>query len=219
METPGLCADCNANAPWTDEHNGLRYGPEGFRCAGPLHYRGTVRGALLNLKFEGVADIAEPFGKLLAECAAERFYNEFDLVTWVPLSAARKRRRGYDQSERMAVSACAVWGVRPECTLMKRVENAPQARIKGPDAARRRRENVRGVYAPVPDIAVQGRRILLLDDICTSGETLREASRVLRRSGAATVVCATLALAGNPGLFMPDREPPPYESPIDMEEW
>ena len=80
---------------------------------------GAVREALLRLKFRGGSALAEPFGELLARCAAERFGGEFDTVTWVPVSQKRLETRGYDQSRLLAEAVCRHWDTRPVQLLVK----------------------------------------------------------------------------------------------------
>ena len=189
QDVPGICPDCEKDLPWIPGAEALREGPGGLRCAGAVWYEKTVRDALLRLKFQGASEIAEPLGELLARCAAEQFGGEFDTVTWVPVSKKRLRKRGYDQAELLARSACRFWDIQPVRLLEKKEDNPAQSGIR--DAAARR-ANVLGVYEAVGDVA--GKRILLIDDICTTGATLIECTRVLEDAGAEQVVCVAAAL-------------------------
>lgn len=191
QERAGICAACEKALPWTAEKDTLRKGSGGLRCAAPLWYEEGARDALLRLKFHSVPSAAAPLGELLARCAAEQFSGEFDTVTWVPVSKKRLRKRGYDQARLLAEAACRQWDVKPVQLLKKQMDNLPQSDIH--DAAARR-ANVLGVYEIVEGAAVAGKRILLVDDICTTSATLTECSRVLRDAGAAEVVCVTVAL-------------------------
>ena len=121
-------------------------------------------------------------------CAAPLRY---EAVTWVPVSAKRLRQRGYDQARLLAERACALWDTAPVRLLDKTVHNPAQSGLKEGAA---RRDNVRGVYRAADPDGTRGRRILLVDDICTTGATLAECARVLREAGAADVVCAAAAL-------------------------
>ena len=190
QETTGICPNCEKDLPWIPGAEALREGPGGLRCAGAVRYEKAVRDALLRLKFQGASEIAEPLGELVARCAAEQFGGEFDTVTWVPVSRKRLRRRGYDQAELLARSACRLWETEPVRLLEKTVDNPAQSGIR--DAAARR-ANVLGVYEAVGDVT--GKRVLLIDDICTSGATLTECVRVLENAGAERVVCVAAALA------------------------
>lgn len=191
LDRPGICPTCEKTLPWTDGAGGLREGPGGLRCAAPLWYEDLVREGLLRFKFRGASAAATPLGELVACCAAERFSGEFDTVTWVPVSRKRLRKRGYDQAKLLAEAACRLWDMKPVRLLEKTVDNAAQS---GLTEAAARRANVLGVYEPCSGAVIEGKRILLIDDICTTGATLVECVRVLKAAGAADVMCVTAAL-------------------------
>lgn len=190
LDHPGVCPACEAALPWLAEEDGLWTLPADVPCAAPLRYEGLARKGLLRFKFQGASAAAEPLGELVARCAAERFAGEFDVVTWVPVSRKRLRQRGYDQAELLARAACRLWNTRPVRLLDKRRDNPAQS---GLHDAVLRRENVRDVYAASG--AAAGRRILLVDDICTTGATLSSCALALRQAGAETVLCCTAARA------------------------
>lgn len=192
LDSPGVCDTCRKELPWTEEHEAVREGTDSLRCAAPLWYEGKVRETILRLKFYGAAATAETLGALMAQCAAEHLSGEFDLITWVPVSRKRRWKRGYDQAELLAQAVCRVWGVKPVALLRKTMNNPAQSGLKE-DAARR--ANVLGVYEMCPGAEVSGRRVLLIDDVCTTGATLTECSKVLREAGADAVVCACVAHA------------------------
>lgn len=191
LDHAGICPACEKALPWTEEGAGVRELSGGVRCAAPLWYEGKVREGLLRFKFQGARAAAGPLGELVARCAAERFSGAFDVVTWVPVSRRRLRSRGYDQARLLAESACRLWEVRPEQLLQKITDNPAQSGLTEEAA---RRANVLGVYEAAEPERIQGCRILLVDDICTTGATLAECARVLREAGAADVVCAAAAL-------------------------
>ena len=180
-----LCETCEKELPGCRE---VRTGSFG-RCAAPLYYTGPVREAILRFKFQGHTGGLDCFGRLLADCAARWYSGEFDTVTWVPVSRKRLRQRGFDQSRLLAASLCVDWHVAPVETLRKAVDNPAQS---GLTDAEHRRANVLGVYEALPE-NVRDKRLLLIDDIVTTGSTLTECVRVLREAGAADVVCLTLA--------------------------
>ena len=182
-----LCADCRQHLPFTEEH-ALFEGTFG-QCAAPLYYEGKVRDAILAYKFKARLGSLDAFGQLMASCAAEQYMGRFDAVTWVPVSRQRLKKRGYDQSHYLAASLCVDWHTQPLETLRKTVDNPSQSGISD-DA--QRRANVLGVYKAVEE-NVRGHRLLLVDDVCTTGATLTECVRVLKDAGAADVVCLTLA--------------------------
>ena len=183
-----ICDSCRAALPRCDvQLRGAYYGV----VSAPLWYTGGVRKALMDLKFRRRMGGLDLFGRLMGECAKRWYDGAFDAVTWVPVSAKRLRKRGFDQSRLLAASLCVDWHVMPQETLRKVVDNPPQSSLLGTE---RRRANVLGVYRPVRPEAIRGRRFLLIDDLMTSGATLAECVRVLREAGAADVVCLTLAI-------------------------
>ena len=189
LDTPDICPACEKALPWTAEAEGLRQGAGGLCCAALLWYEDLAREGLLRFKFHGSSAAAEALGGLVARCAAERFSGEFDTVTWVPVSKKRLRQRGYDQARLLAESACRRWDTKPVALLRKVADNPAQS---GLTEAAARRANVLGVYEALPEAA--GKRVLLIDDICTTGATLTECVRVLKDGGAESVACAAVAL-------------------------
>ena len=180
-----LCEHCSETLPFTGEH-----AVEETACAAPFYYEGPVRQAILNFKFRGKVGALECFGSLMARCAAEHFSGEFDAITWVPVSKKRLKKRGFDQARYLTGSMCVDWHTEPLETLRKVVDNPAQSGIDSPEE---RRANVLGVYR-APDAAA-GLRVLLADDVVTTGSTLSECARTLLTAGAAEVVCVTLAQA------------------------
>lgn len=185
----GVCEACERTLPRTELP--LREAKGYGRCAVPLKYEGTVREALLRFKFRGGRGAAAGFGRLLGQCAAEELGGAFDTVAYAPVSAQRRAARGYDQAYLLAREAARLWGVRPLTLLCKTRDNPPQSGLD----AEKRRGNVVGVYEAYNAERIQGKRILLIDDILTTGSTLSECARVLYAAGAASVVCACVAAA------------------------
>lgn len=186
----GVCPDCEKALPYckTPLHERAEIGA----CLAPLKYEGIVREALLSYKFHASQSRCTGFGDILAQAAAEHFGGEFDLVTYVPVSKKRKAERGYDQSYLLARETCRHWNTAPETLLQKTKDNPAQSSLL---SRGERQKNVAGVYAAVNADRIKGKRILLIDDILTTGATLREAAGVLREAGAKSVICATLAAA------------------------
>lgn len=188
QDAPGMCPACETSLPWTDEAHSLRTLRGGLLCAAPLWYEDSVREAILRFKFHGGVSAAGPLGELIAQAAAERLSGEFDAVTWVPVSAKRLRQRGYDQALLLAENACKLWGVEPERLLRKIRDNPAQSSL---DSAEDRWKNTEGVYEAQGEPA--GKRILLIDDVCSTGSTLVSSAGVLLEAGAAGVVCTAAA--------------------------
>ena len=164
-------------------------------CWSPLAYQAQVREAVQRYKFAPAPAYGRPFGLLMAQCARDQGV-EAELVTWAPLSKKRRRKRGFDQGELLArtVGECLALPVLP--LLEKSRHTVPQSSL--PDGAARR-ANALGAYSLLPGGRIEGRRVLLVDDVVTSGATLSECARLLCQGGAKQVLCLTLAQAGEGG--------------------
>lgn len=186
-----LCPDCQRDLPWTQgERQKVEFVSQ---CVSPLWYRDLVRLSHHRYKFRGIQAYAVPYARLMAQCVNDRLQGEFDMITWVPLSRFRRWRRGYDQAQLLAERLGEELGTPCEPLLRKVRNTKAQSGLKGES---RRRANVLGAYAACRKARPEGRRILLVDDVVTTGSTLSECARMLLSVGAAQVVCVTLAMAG-----------------------
>lgn len=163
-------------------------------CYAPMIYEGTVRDALIRFKFRDRPGYATELGKILADCIRENLSGQYDIITWVPVSEKRLKQRGYDQAMLLAMAAALALDDVAVETLKKRKDTPAQSSL---DSADQRRTNVIDAYEIVDPELVAGQRILLIDDIITTGATLEEASRTLKRAGAASVVAAAVAKTQN----------------------
>jgi len=151
-------------------------------CWSPMTYTDNVRRAILQFKFHDQPGAATEFGHILSDCIRRHLQGQYDLITWVPVSQQRLRQRGYDQSMLIALAAA----------LEKTVDIPAQSTLQDEKA---RLANVQGVYRALEPELIRDRRILLIDDVITSGATLEEAAGTLRDAGAKRVLCATLVSA------------------------
>ena len=188
----GLCASCRSGLPWTLAGEAEQRPEFVSLCVSPLWYQGAVRDSFHRYKFDGCRDYAGVYAGLMAQCVGDRLAGEYDLITYVPLSAKRRRQRGYDQVRLLAEGMAPVLGLPVTETLEKARHTAAQSGLTDDGA---RRANVLGAYRVRDPEAVRGRRVLLADDVITTGATLSECARVLRTAGAASVVCVTFAQA------------------------
>lgn len=151
----------------------------------PFRFAGTARRALLEAKFRGVTSLLPP----LAHAAAATIEASWrpSVVVPIPLAPLRQRRRGFNQAELIAREVAAVAGLTVACDRLTRVrESASQASL----GAAERATNIAGVFSAR---GVVGARVLLVDDVTTTGSTLNEAARALRRAGAAAVFAVAVA--------------------------
>lgn len=206
-----LCAECHADLPWNDRACArcalplpapaaqcgqcLASPPPFVACLAPLRYAASLDRLLPRFKFH--AGLAE--GRLLAELILQRVSKRdvqtCDLLVPLPLHRRRLGHRGYNQALELGRPLARAWDVPlvPEA-LHRRRATAAQTEL---DAAARRR-NVRGAFAAVTE-RVHGRRILLLDDVITTGATVREAAATLLAAGAVEVRVLAAARAPLPG--------------------
>ena len=185
----GMCPACRRDLPWTE--NLKRRADFVAGISAPLYYEGAVRRALIRFKFNGAPARGEVYGRLVAEELRRQGRTDFDVVTWAPLSRKRLRRRGYDQARLLAEAAAKELALPCEGLLRKIRHTPPQSGIEAPEA---RRANVSGVYAAAAPDRTEGKRVLLIDDVITTGATVSECARVLLLSGAESVAAAALAV-------------------------
>ena len=191
-----LCPDCQTRLPWLLGREAERKVDFADGCFSALAYRDRVPEAVRRYKFARVRACGRPFGLLVAQCAQDHLPQRPDALTWAPLSDRRLRERGFDQAELMARAAGAAMGLPVIPTLKKLKHTKAQSDLTDP---RKRRANVQGAYALLPGAEVAGRRLLLVDDVVTTGATLGECAKVLLMGGADRIWCATLAQARGTG--------------------
>lgn len=185
-----LCRSCRSDSPeCPGKHKNFSFLDS---WAAVWYYEKNIRESLLRYKFRRARHYAPAYGRMLAMRLQNLYPDGFDVLTWVPISRMRRFTRGYDQVELLAQAVGQELGMTPVCTLRKLRNNRPQSRITG---LAKRRANVLGVYRAVCPQQVQGKRVLLLDDIVTTGATAGECARVLLTAGAKEVHCGFIAAA------------------------
>jgi len=153
-------------------------------------YDGALRVAVHELKYRGRWRVARRLGELLLESPRVRETLVGAVVVEVPLHPSRLRSRGFNQAGLLADSLAAGAAVpRPGSVLVRRRETPPQT---GLSAAHRRR-NVEGAFVVRRKASVAGRAVVLVDDVMTTGATLRACARALRLAGATEIRAVTAA--------------------------
>ncbi len=154
-----------------------------------------VRMAIHLLKYSGAEKIAVKLGFLIADkIVDDEKLSMSETIAPVPLHAARKRERGYNQSELIANEISLVLKLRQEPNLLKRVRQTQTQTHLDPEG---RRKNISGAFVVGREhlTDVRGRKILLVDDVITTGSTIKECARVLKENGASEVYAASAAIA------------------------
>ena len=208
-----LCASCEASAPrltppfcakCSEAFGGAI--SETFTCANcaqrELHFecavaayrsRGVVRKVLHDFKYGRHRHLRHPLARWL--CAAlddpRLTGRNFDVIIAVPLHPARQRERGFNQAALLAALLGRETGVRVDHTLERIRYTTTQTAYD----RRERMRNLEGAFRLRRGMAVQGLRVLLIDDVLTTGSTLSECARVLKMAGAVSVHAATAARA------------------------
>ncbi len=190
LESGDVCPDCAGDLPRCGRIRGR--GEFFSRAAAPLYYEGRVREAMLRYKFRGRRGCAVPFSRLMAQCAGEELAGLYDVVAWVPVSRQRRRKRGFDQARLLARMTAERLGAPLVTALRKKRNTGANSKLGTREA---RTANVLGAFEAVNLPELRGKRILLIDDVYTTGATLSECSRMLLMAGAEDVVCLTLAAA------------------------
>ena len=201
---PRICAICGTPLEWRRpfeaERNGERvcrlcadhrYGFD--RARSYAHYsRGLVQ-AILLLKFEQIEPLAGWFAGRLAELAQrEKLAEGIDVVVPVPLHRERQRERGFNQADLIARAVARRLGLPYRPVLLVRTKPRPN---KHTLSLEERWESVRGAFATLPGSQVDKQRVLLVDDVMTTGATLDACARALQEAGAQRVIGLTVARA------------------------
>ncbi len=199
-----LCESCRASLPWIERsvcpgcgrpHSGGSFcsdcgdksALDGIGVA--FRFEGTIRQAVHHLKYRNLRALARPLGELMADFLQGSSIPG-DVLVPVPLHRKRLRERGYNQSRLLAVELAKLTGIElNEGCLVRRGATAPQVRTA---TVEQRRGNIAGAFA-CRDDRLRGRRVLLVDDVTTSGATIEAGAAALREIGAASVWGLALA--------------------------
>lgn len=165
-------------------------------------YNDVLRGAVLLLKYEEVTRLGSWFGARLAELVSREFSDlHFDIVVPVPIDAARRRERGYNQAELIARPLSRALRLPLHHALLLRTRPRPPKLLL---SRSERWRSVRGAFATREGTKVDKLRILLVDDVFTTGATLNACARTLRQAGALSVCGLTVAR-----IVLESMGPPP----------
>ena len=170
-----FCATCSALVEQTTDPGAV------------FEYGGPVADAIQRFKYDGRSELGAALGSLMAG-HAHRWAGKVDAVVPVPLHWRRRRSRGYDQAALLARPMAEALGVPAVLRGLRRVRNTP-SQVDLPH--RERQQNIAGAFAPWRLAGLA--RVLLIDDVRTTGATLRAASQALRAGGVSEVQSFVLA--------------------------
>lgn len=196
---PPVCAGCGRiGQVWCENCAGIlsqqphapiwRTLENGFPAAAAYAYEGVVRDAIHAFKFEGARELAELFAAPVAE-AVRRSEFTMDVIVPVPLHAQRERWRGYNQAGLLADGLATHLGI-PAAALISRERHTGTQVGRDLQA---RHEAIRGAFVVTENFT--GARVLLVDDVVTTGATLSACAAVLMAAGAGQVMAACIASA------------------------
>ena len=160
------------------------------RILAGLAYQGKLKDAIYQYKFEDAYKLSEDFSKsLIPIVKGIKNYKRY-VLTFVPLSRSRERYRGYNQSKLLADKVACYLKMQVLDLLERKGQDETQVTSKTKLA---RKRNIKGVFSVKKDIKIP-ENIILIDDVVTTGATVEEATRVLKRAGVKKVVVVALAM-------------------------
>lgn len=186
-----FCGKCEI--PYADEiaHSHGIMLPKGGGLDGatsPMYYTGNARTAVLRLKREPDERTARFFAESMHKRVEADFHEDFDVLVPIPLSREKLSKRGFNQAEILACELCGLMGKELECDVLSRNDfTEPQHKL----TARERFENAKKSYSAQNIQRVKGLKILLVDDVYTTGATVGACALLLKGAGAASVSAVT----------------------------
>ena len=199
-----LCRSPFASGASLDETGRCPLCVEGSRGFDAAYSYGSYEGPLRDLvhlfKYRRIRSLEKPLGRML--CLALPREEQADLIVPVPMHWWRKWNRGFNQADLLARMVARRTGIPAKSVLQRGRRTAAQAGL----TLAQRRENLTGVFHVRGRNRVEGRRVLLVDDVFTTGATASACAAALKRAGARSVVLLTLARVDRRWAELPTHE-------------
>ncbi len=214
-----LCEDCFRLLPFNDRKVCVKCGchVEGkgdfclrcmnteyafFKARSALIYEAAAKDLIYEYKFNGKRYLAKPFAQMLADAYAQTDF-EFDVAVPVPMTKISLKKRGFHPSALLTKEFCAIIGKEwNETDLKKEKHTHTQVGLSGAE----RRDNLKGAFRVSNKQAFYGKKVLIVDDVKTTGATIHECAKTLRKAGANEVYALTLASVKQAISFENDKE-------------
>lgn len=203
-----MCVQCEDELPWIDGEICQLCGVEKSKCvckgrhgqyydgiAAPLYYEGNAKRCIHSFKFRDNKDYYRQLSTLMTDTFKKRFDSvKIDYVTYIPMTAKSTKKRGYNQSRLLAKQIAENLGIEfADNLLIKLYETKSQHDCKSIV----RKGNLLGVFDVNESYNIDGKNILIVDDVKTSGSTLSESGKMLYLYGVNQVFCLTAALVNS----------------------
>ena len=193
-----LCTSCELDLPiYPANENILHYFAGRLelteaRAFMKFYHGGIAQNLLHQIKYKGDQDLGEYLGKMFIQhLPKEAVYNNVEVIVPVPLHKSKLRARGYNQSEVLARGMADILGVTVDkSSIIRTKKSETQTKKNRAD----RWQNVTGIFEVTSD-NLQGKHVLLIDDVITTGATLEACGEVILTSGAASLSIGALAAA------------------------
>jgi ComF family protein len=205
-----ICVECEKTLERVNGSICLKCGCEKERCnckgkrvfykgiVAPFYYDSCARYAVWNLKFKGYRECSKPLSEDMF-AAYKKHYSDvdFDLCTYVPIDKKSLRKRNFNHAEVLASDFSDLAGLVCLPTLSKNFETRSQHKLSESE----RSGNLLGAFSVINIDNVKNKRILLCDDVKTTGSTLNECAKTLLIAGASEVYCLTVLVTGKKKRF------------------
>ena len=193
-----LCTSCELDLPLYQANENIvsyfagRLELADARAYLKFYHGGIAQKLLHQIKYKGEQDLGEYLGRMFMQhLSKEAAYSNVEIIVPVPLHKSKLRNRGYNQSEVLAKGMAEVFGIGVESSGVVRIKESETQTRKDRAA---RWQNVSGIFAVTND-NLQGRHVLLVDDVITTGATLEACGETILAAGASSLSVAALAAA------------------------